>query len=297
MKNNRFDLKIAAFIGWFTKFWRERRVSRELESVDTKPISLITGGSGGIGAALAHEFAEAGHHLLLIGQDEARLRAVAERVNKLGSGEVLSLAIDLSDLDMHQTIDDLLHMKGFHVEVLLNNAGLGEREEFLNSEWSELEHVIDVNIKALTALTHRYLPLMVQRGSGALLNIASLGGLTPGPYNSIYFASKAYVIHMTEALANEVRGKGVYIAAVLPGPVKTAFHSKIKGQNSLYNILLLKLKPRFVARSIHRGMLTGLWAIITPGLFYSFMALFLRIVPGSLMAPFMGFLYKSRKFK
>ncbi len=296
MKTKSIDLKCAAFLGRVTEFWRRRRLPADLTSVSTKPLTLITGGSGGIGAALAQELAEAGHNILIIGQDEARLRSIAMRLQEVGSGEVLSLALDLSDFNMHHMIDGLLEAKGYHVDILVNNAGLGERDEFLEAEWSDLETVLDVNVKVLTALSHRYLPGMTVRGSGALLNMASLGGLTPGPYNSIYFASKAYVINFTEALANEVRGKGVYIGAILPGPTKTAFHHKIDGQNSFYNYLLWKLKPRFVARSVHRAMLMRVWPIVTPGLFYSMAALCLRVIPGSIMAPFMGILYKKRSF-
>ncbi len=296
MKTKSFTLKIAALIGKLTEFWRRRRLPSNLPEVHTKPLVLITGGSGGIGAALAHELAEADYNLLLIGKNEDRLRSVAARLQKIGSGEILSLAMDLANFELHDTIDDLLEAKGYHVEILVNNAGLGERDEFLEAEWSELEHVLDVNIKVLTALTHRYLPKMTARGSGTLLNMASLGGVTPGPYNSIYFSTKAYVVNFTESLANEVRGKGVYIGAILAGPTKTAFHHKIDGQNSLYNYLLWHLKPRFVARSVHRGMLTRIWAIITPGFIYSLAALFLRVIPGSLMAPLMGFLYKKRSF-
>ncbi len=296
MKTKSFTLKIAALIGKLTEFWRRRRLPSNLPEVHTKPLVLITGGSGGIGAALAHELAEADYNLLLIGKNEDRLLSVAARLQKIGSGEILSLAMDLANFELHDTIDDLLEAKGYHVEILVNNAGLGERDEFLEAEWSELEHVLDVNIKVLTALTHRYLPKMTARGSGTLLNMASLGGVTPGPYNSIYFSTKAYVVNFTESLANEVRGKGVYIGAILAGPTKTAFHHKIDGQNSLYNYLLWHLKPRFVARSVHRGMLTRIWAIITPGFIYSLAALFLRVIPGSLMAPLMGFLYKKRSF-
>jgi short-subunit dehydrogenase len=296
MKTKSFTLKIATLIGKITEFWRRRRLPSNLPEVHTKPLVLITGGSGGIGAALAHELAEADYNLLLIGKNEDRLRSVAARLKKIGSGEILSLAMDLANFELHDTIDDLLEAKGYHVEILVNNAGLGERNEFLEAEWSELEHVLDVNIKVLTALTHRYLPKMTARGSGTLLNMASLGGVTPGPYNSIYFSTKAYVVNFTESLANEVRGKGVYIGAILAGPTKTAFHHKIDGQNSLYNYILWHLKPRFVARSVHRGMLTRIWAIITPGFIYSLAALFLRVIPGSLMAPLMGFLYKKRSF-
>lgn len=279
-------------------FGGRKRAAGSAENIDaivTKPLTLITGGSSGIGAAMATEFAEAGHNLLLIGQDQARLGAVVDRVSGLGEGEVLSIALDLTDLTLHQLIDELLLLKGYHVEVLINNAGIGERDDFLTSSFEDLKAVVDLNIDVLTALSHRYLPGMVQRGEGALLNISSIGGLAPGPYNAVYYASKAYVTNLTEALANEVRGRGVYIAAVLPGPTKTPFHYKINGQNSLYHYVLWRMKPRAVARSVHRALLMGHWAVVTPGIVYAAFGLFLRVVPGSLLAPFMGILYKPRK--
>lgn len=297
MNKSTYDLKLAAMVGAVTKLWRRRLVPRGLSAPLTKPLTLITGGSGGIGAALAEELGAAGQNLLLIGQDEARLRSVAARVQAKGAGEVLSMAIDLSDFSLHETIDELLEAKGYHVEVLVNNAGLGERDNFLASKWEDLKRVVDVNIDVLTALTHHYLPQMVARGSGAVINMASLGGLAPGPYNSVYFASKAYVISLSEALANEVRGKGVYVAAILPGPTKTAFHHKINGQNSLYLKLFGQMRSREVARTVHRALIMGHWPVVTPGYLFSLIALFLRFMPGSLVAPLMGFLYKPRKFK
>ncbi len=296
MNYKSMDLKAAAFIGRVTEFWRRRLLPSEVSKPDTKPIAVITGGSGGIGAAFAQELAEAGHNILLIGQNEEKLRTVASRLQDLGPGTILSLALDLSQLNMHQMIEDLLDAQGYHVDILANNAGLGERDDFLGADWAELKHVLDVNIIALTALTHRFLPAMTERGKGTLLNVASIGGLTPVPYNSIYFSSKAYVVNFTESLANEVRGRGVYIGAVLPGPTKTAFHHKIKGQNTIYNYLLWKTKPRSVARSMHRALLMRTWAVITPSIFYSLTGLCLRVIPGSLLAPIMGFLFKKRSF-
>ena len=296
MNYKSMDLKAAAFIGWLTEFWRRRLLSSVISKPDTKPIALITGGSGGIGAAFAQELAEAGHNILLIGQNEEKLCAVATRLQDLGTGTILSLALDLSQLNTHQMIEDLLEAQGYHVDILVNNAGLGERDYFLEADWAELKHVLDVNIIALTALTHRFLPAITARGKGALLNVASIGGLAPVPYNSIYFSSKAYVVNFTESLANEVRGRGVYIGAVLPGPTKTAFHHKIKGQNTIYNYLLWKMKPRSVARSMHRALLMRTWAVITPSFFYSLTGMCLRVIPGSLLAPLMGFLFKKRSF-
>ncbi len=184
--------------------------------------------------------------------------------------------------------------EGLHVERLINNAGLGEPDEFLNSEPALLDEILTVNIRALTLLTRALLPGMLSRGHGAVLNVASIGGLAPAPYQSVYYASKAYVINFTEALAHVVRGQGVFISAVCPGPTRTGFHDKIKAKKALYLLIFGQIAPRRVARSAHRALLMRHWAVITPGILSPFLGLALRVIPASLITPLMGILYRKR---
>lgn len=307
----RADLIAARFVGFVGRPWRRRHVRRDVRSdvsgPETMPVTLITGASGGIGMAMATEFALDGHTLLLLGRDEVRLAgavkkagaaAAHSKIAKKSGGraaDVNSLQLDLLEPEALEKIDGFLVQKGLHVEVLVNNAGIAERDPFLDNDALMLEHVMQLNMEVLTKLTHRYLSPMIERGSGAVINIASIGGLVPGPYQSVYYASKAYVISLTEALAHELRGRGVYIGAVLPGPTKSAFHLKSNGIGSLYLKVFGQMRASTVARVTHRALLMRHWAIITPGPLYMVLGFCMRVIPSSLLVPLMGILYKQRK--
>lgn len=286
------DLALARWVGAFFAPWQRRAAVRSPE-LQTKPLTIITGASGGLGSAIAHELGRAGDHLLLIGRDEARLAALASEVGLVSSGEVHVYVQDFEAEDCASKLEAEVSRLGFHAARLINNAGLGERDEFLDMDEAGLDALLKVNVRALTVLTRQFLPGMVARGDGAILNMASVGGLAPAPYQSVYYASKAYVINFSEALAHEIRGRGVYIAAVCPGPAKTDFHKKIKARRALYQVIVGKIAPRRVARSVHRALLMRHWALVTPGLITPFLGFALRVIPGSLMAPFMGVLFKK----
>lgn len=291
-----FDLSIARLIGRLFAPWQRRRAVRAAEMDDLRPVTVITGASGGIGRALALELGAAGDELLLLGRDGAALAALAQEVRETGAGagaEVHWLAFDLSAPDCAEQVADNLRDLGGYAARLVNNAGFGEQEMFAETDPALLDELLAVNIRALTLLTRRFLPEMVARGEGAVINMASVGGFAPAPYQSVYYASKAYVISFTEALAFELRGRGVYLAAVCPGPVKTAFHEKIKAKRALYLLLFGRMAPARVARSVHRALLMRHWAVVTPGLITPFLGAALRVIPDSLMAPFMGLLYKK----
>lgn len=295
MRWSRIDLGLARLVGVIFAPWQRRHVKRaELTAAETKPLTLLTGATGGIGEVTAQRLARAGHNLLLTGRDEARLLALAEEVRGMSDGSIMTLALDLGEPDAAALIDEVLAAGGFHVEVLINNAGLAERNSFLGSDPALIGRVMDINIRVLTEMMRHYLPLMVSRGSGAVVNISSIGGLAPGPYQAVYYASKAYVTSLTEAVAHEVRGKGVYVGAVLPGPTKSAFHEKANGLGSYYLTLFGQMRADRVALTIERLLLSRHWPVVTPGPFYTIVGFFMRVIPGSLLTPLMGFLYKQR---
>ncbi len=152
----RLDLKLARFVGLVFSPWQRRRVrGSEVEAAATKPLTLITGASGGIGRALALELGASGHNLLLTGRDEARLAAAVAAARKAAKGEVLSIAVDLGDEQAAALIDEVLASGGFHVETLINNAGLAEQQRFSQSNLARVTAVIDVNVQVLTRLIHR----------------------------------------------------------------------------------------------------------------------------------------------
>lgn len=288
------DLKLAWLVGRVFRPWQRRNLPARIPAVETKPICLITGASSGIGEAIAFELGRGGHNLLLIGRDQTRLQRVGDEVRLCSEGTVITLSLDLTSFESLTMIDQVIEGQGFHVAELINNAGLGERDDFLLSDWRELKRILDVNIEVLTKMTRRYLPGMVVRGEGAVINMASIGGLAPGPYQSVYYASKAYVISLTEALAHETRGRGVYIGAVLPGPTKTKFHQKIGGGRALYLKFFGQMRPTWVARALHRALLMRHWPIVTPGIIFTVLGFCCRVIPGSLLVPLLGVLYKKR---
>jgi uncharacterized protein len=183
--------------------------------------ALVTGASVGIGLELARLLAVDGHRLVLVSRDEAKLNAVAAELLKLGAAEARVIAADLSRPDSCEKI-----AAGNEIDILINNAGFGVHGLFAESELQKHLDLIQVNITALTHLTHLFLPGMIRRGAGRVMNVASVAGFVPGPYLATYFASKAYVVSFSLALAEECRGTGVTVTAVCPGPTRTEFFKR-----------------------------------------------------------------------
>jgi hypothetical protein len=153
--------------------------------------------------------------------------------------------------------------------------------------------LIDTNMRALTALTRYYLPGMRIRGRGGILNLASIGAYAPGPYQSAYYASKSYVLALSEAIAAEVAGEGVRVCALAPGPVNTAFHARMGAEQSLYRYLVPPASADSVARAGYAGYLLG-WRVVVPGILNPFLALAMRIMPHRILIPIIGWLVKPR---
>jgi len=179
--------------------------------------ALITGASSGIGRELAQLCAAAGLPVVLVARNEAALRDLA---GQLGPRSRV-LAADLSDPAAPAALFDQL--RETPVEILINNAGFGVRGPFSETDWAEESRLFQVNVVALAHLTKLFLPLMLQRRSGRILNVASTAAFVPGPFMAAYYASKAFVRSFSEALAEEVAGTGVTVTVLCPGPTHTGF--------------------------------------------------------------------------
>ena len=190
-------------------------------------------------------------------------------------------------------IEQRLAEQGLYVDVLVNNAGVGISGPFTGSAPEDVECLMALNIAALTRLMRRFLPAMCLRGRGGVLNVASLGGFTPGPYQAAYYASKAYVIVLTEAVAWEARGQGVRLSVLVPGPVETEFHRRMGSESALYRKLLWSPPPERVARAAYWGYLWGR-CIVAPGPVSYLAALVTRITPHTVLIPMIAFLLKPR---
>jgi len=258
-----------------------------------KPVTLITGASEGIGRAIAIELARQGQHLLLLARNEKALKALAIELQSDHAITIHICPLDLARKDRIDILNKCLDGNHIYVEALVNNAAIGLCDAFTDHTRQDLLQLVDLNTTALTELCHEYLPAMVKRGRGGILNIASLAGLIPGPYQAAYYASKAYVISLTESLAQENRGNNVSISVSVPGPVNTKFHEKMGAGRALYLRAFGTMDPEQVALSSLRG-----WSqnrtIITPGLLNTFAFLTLPLMPHTLISPIFAWLLKPR---
>lgn len=251
------------------------------------PAVAITGGSHGIGLALAKRFGASGRRVMLIGRDAAALQSAAAAIQHQEGAAPMILALDVTRTDAGQCIDEALAAQGCYVDVLVNNAGIGLAGNFMDQAPEDLDALVMLNVAALTRLTRHALKAMVSRGRGGIINLASIGGLMPGPYQAAYYASRAYVVSLTRAVASEAGGRGVRVCCVLPGPVETSFHAHMGANNALYRYLIPSLTVDEVAASIYRGFRLG-HRLIVPGLLNWLFSRFVGVVPYNILVPIVG---------
>jgi uncharacterized protein len=185
--------------------------------------ALVTGGSGGIGIEIAKVLARNGFDLVLVARKRDTLEAAAGQIEGKFAVRVQVFAADLRRPDAPQAIFDFLHNENIPIEVLVNNAGFGLGGEFADTKLQRELEMIQVNIAALTHLTKLFLPAMIKRKSGRVLNVASTAAFQPGPLMAVYYATKAYVLSFSQALAEELRNSGVTVTVLCPGPTRTEF--------------------------------------------------------------------------
>jgi uncharacterized protein len=276
--------------GWRQRYWQPTKGSNTFAHL--RPCILITGGSQGLGAALAREFTRSGQPLVLVARDPEALKSIADDLGKSGA-EVHILAADLANPAGRDAIEAALSNLGAYVDVLVNNAAIGLGGPFIEHAPGHIDRLVELNMGALTNLTRRFLPGMVVRGRGGVLNVASLGGFVPGPHQTAYYASKAYVISLTQALAHEVRGLGVRVSVLAPGPIATKFHARMGAEHSYYLWLIGVSSPERVARAAYYGFLADR-TLIFPSLGHHLEAMALQILPRWLTVPVVGWMLQRR---
>jgi len=192
----------------------------------TNKTALITGASGGIGLELAKLFARDRFNLVLVARSRDKLDQLAAELSRKYDMKTLVIAKDLSDHNAPQEVYDEVVKAGIDVDILVNNAGYTMLGKFVELGVQEQMQMAQVNIMTLTHLTRLFLPGMVERGYGNVLNVASTAAFQPGPLMAVYYASKAYVLSFSEAIGNELRGTGVTVTVLCPGPTRTGFQSR-----------------------------------------------------------------------
>jgi uncharacterized protein len=219
-----------------------------------KETTLITGASSGIGLYLAHEFAKHGHPLVLVAPIESKLQAVANAFRAKNSVEVRVIAKDLREESAAQEIFDQVK-RGAPIEILVNNAGHGQRGKFWEIPIETDISMLDLNILAYLRLTKLFLPMLVERGRGRILNTASVAGFEPGPMQAVYHATKAFVLSWSEALATELQDTGVTVTALCPGPTDTDFFEKADAEDT--RAMQHTMAPQDVAKTGYEALIAG----------------------------------------
>lgn len=216
--------------------------------------TLITGASGGIGYELAYIFAENKNNLILVARNVSKLEAIKADIDLKYGVDVKIINADLCE----EAAAENLYKKTFGLEVenLVNNAGFGDCCAFLESDLKRQKDMIQLNISALTELTHLYGQDMKKRRNGRILNIASIASVCAGPYMSVYYASKSYVLSFTQAVAEELKGSGVSVSALCPGPVDTGFEKAANLENSKMFTYFKPASARAVAMHGYRAMMS-----------------------------------------
>jgi short-subunit dehydrogenase len=263
------------------------------EAATTAPAAVITGATEGIGRCLAEEFARNGHTLLLVARDESRLVLTRAELVRAHGIRVEISSQDLSTVEGCAGVEFALRRFGLHAHILVNNAGIMGSGFFQDEELDRVRRIVDLNIRAVVDLTLRFLPGMIGRRQGGVLNIASMMGFTPVPYEASYAASKAFLISFSKALSYETMGTGVTVSVIAPGAVDTELHAKAGTGNSLYLNVFPLMTPETVARVAYRGFKRRR-SVILPGFVNPLGAFVMRFVPDMLLVPLMGLLFRIR---
>ena len=219
--------------------------------------ALITGASAGIGRELAKLFAQDHYNLVLVARNSVRLAQFASELQQQFGVTAKSFPLDLADRAAPRFLFDQLARENVGIDIAVNNAGFGKLGPFADVPYAESVGQIDLNITALTHLTKLFLAPMLERKSGRILNVASTAGFQPGPLMAVYYATKAYVISFSEALANELQGTGVTVTCLCPGATDTEFQTRAGTEQTPLFRRMRPMDSATVARDGYRALMKG----------------------------------------
>lgn len=256
--------------------------------------ALVTGGAGGIGFELCKLMAEDGYNLVIVDMNKAGMNRVAEEIEGRFGIRVTTIVKDLSNPDAAREICDELDARGLEIDLLVNNAGYGLQGAFIEISLADQLKMIQVNVSAVVALTGFLLPRMLRRGGGAILNVASIAAFQAGPYMAAYFASKAFVLSFTEALAKELENTPITVTSLCPPPTDTGFAERANAEKSVAFRRGVMMNCQDVAREAWKG-LKAKRVVVLPGLGNKFVIMASRFLPRSTPVAVAGVLNKGRR--
>jgi uncharacterized protein len=217
--------------------------------------AVVTGASSGIGAAYARALRTRGERVILIARRAERLQALASELG--GEPHARVMPLDLADASATESLRSRLEADGIAVDLLVNSAGLGHTAPFAQQRAEVIRAMLDVNVRALVELVHAFLPGMVARGRGRIVNVASNAAFQPVPYLAVYAATKSFVLSFSEALAEELRGSGVRLQALCPGITATEFLDAAEAHPGLLVTRMPVMTPEAVVRASLEGLDRG----------------------------------------
>lgn len=235
-----------------------------MSEAQARPVALVTGASSGIGLELARLHARRGGDLILVARRLDRLESLAADVERAHGATSTCIQLDLSESDAPARLHADIRRRAIRVDYLVNNAGFGAIGRFDELDWASQAAMIQVNVTSLAALTHLFLGDMLARASGRILNVASVAGFVPGPFQAMYYATKAFVVSFSEALDAELRATGVTVTALCPGMTDTEFF-EAAGMEGSRATAFARQSAADVARIGYDGMLRGK-RVVVPGL-------------------------------
>ncbi len=261
----------------------------------SKQTAVITGASSGIGLELARLFAADGYDLVLTARRVERLKQLADELGKAHNTTVHILRMDLAQPHAGNALWQAISACTPNIDVLVNNAGIGDACSFAGEEPEVIERMIHLNIYALTSLTRHALPQMIARGHGKILNVASLASFQPGgPGMSVYYATKSYVLSFSRGIRCELRGSGVSITALCPGATRTEFEETAGAQHTLLFHWAKPMEASAVARAGYRALQSGRGEVV-PGWLNKFLAISSGLLPMAIVLGINRFLLSGRR--
>ncbi len=249
---------------------------------------LITGGSKGIGYEFAKLFARDKYNLILIARSADLLNKVKKELEENENIEVVVIPLDLLEPDSLYILQREIKRRNIEIDVLVNNAGFGGYGKFVNDDIERDIDMIHLNIEAITRITYEFLPEMLRRGRGKILNVASIAAFMPGVLSAVYYAAKSYILNWSLAIEEEIKGSGVSLSVLCPGPVKTDF-MRTSGMGEAKIMRWLATSPINVAKTGYNGLMREK-PLIIPGTFNRLLVLGSRIMPVKLVMKVTKFL-------